>query len=314
MHTRDLIIIGSGPAGLTSAIYARRALLSTLVVEKEAFGGQVNLTSMVDNYPGVPNIDGYSLGEAMRSQAADLGAEFCQAEVTSVHKTSDGLFSVAMGAQEALARAVVYAAGSSPARAGFDAEERFFGRGVSYCATCDGMFYRNKLVFVVGGGNSAAEEALFLTKFASQVVVVVRKDHMRAQAGLVRELEDNPKVEIRYNTSIDGVGGGELLSKITLKDNLTGATHTESFDEGAFGVFVFVGMRPSVEPIAGLVDVDDSGHVITDEDLQSRTKGLFVAGDCRSKRLRQIVTAAADGAIAATAAEIRILDNISYVK
>ncbi|MDD5800710.1 MAG: FAD-dependent oxidoreductase [Coriobacteriales bacterium] len=295
----DLTIIGAGPAGLSASIYAQRALLDTVVLEQEAVGGQVILTSEVDNYPGVPHTDGFSLTDAMRSQAESLGATITMDAVRKV--AYDGQEFQVQAAQDTYrSKALILAGGATPRHAGFDGEERFGGHGVSYCATCDGMFYRGKQVFVIGGGNSAAEEALFLTKFASKVTMVVRKDHLRAQASVAREIQNNPKVEIRFNTSITKVEGEELPSTITFRDNTTSKLTQETFDEGSFGIFVFVGRVPATNLVKDLVDLDDHGYVISDERMQTRTPGLFVAGDLRQKPLRQIITAASDGAIAAT--------------
>lgn len=295
----DLTIIGAGPAGLSASIYAQRALLDTVVLEQEAVGGQVILTSEVDNYPGVPHTDGFSLTDAMRSQAESLGATITMDAVRKV--AYDGQEYQVQAAQDTYrSKALILAGGATPRHAGFDGEERFGGHGVSYCATCDGMFYRGKQVFVIGGGNSAAEEALFLTKFASKVTMVVRKDHLRAQASVAREIQNNPKVEIRFNTSITKVEGEELPSTITFRDNTTSKLTQETFDEGSFGIFVFVGRVPATNLVKDLVDLDDHGYVISDERMQTRTPGLFVAGDLRQKPLRQIITAASDGAIAAT--------------
>ncbi|MDM8271004.1 NAD(P)/FAD-dependent oxidoreductase [Thermophilibacter provencensis] len=300
---KELVIIGGGPAGLTAAIYAQRSLLDAVTLEREAFGGQVILTSEIDNYPGVPHADGYSLTEAMRSQAVDLGAQVEMDVVSSIaHDKSIGRFLVSASGAAYDAASVILAAGAQPRRAGFEGEEQFAGHGVSYCATCDGMFYRNKQVFVIGGGNSAAEEALFLARLASKVTLIVRKDHLRAQTAVVRELERNEKVEIRLMTSVVAVRGNDLLTEIELRDNQTGSTYVETYDEGSFGVFVLVGRVPETELIKDLVELDESGYAITDERMATTVPGLFVAGDARSKPLRQIVTAASDGAIAASAA------------
>ena len=299
----DLAIIGGGPAGLSAAIYASRALLNAVTFEREALGGQVILTSEVDNYPGVPGADGYGLVEAMQNQAEGLGARIVMEPVESLaHDAVSGLFSLetASGAYEA--KAVVAALGARPRPAGFVGEERFTGRGVSYCATCDGMFYRNKHVFVIGGGNSAAEEALFLARIASKVTMVVRKDHLRAQEALVRELESNEKVEIRLLTSLVELDGAEVPERLVFRDNATGETYEESHEAESFGVFVLTGRVPETELLRGLVDVDEAGYAIADERMATRTPGLFVAGDARVKPLRQIVTAASDGAVAATSA------------
>lgn len=300
---KDLVIIGGGPAGLSAAIYAQRSLLDAVTLEREALGGQVILTSEIDNYPGMPHTDGFSLTDAMHNQALDLGARIEMDVVESIERLdgSEGFIVHAMGSTYT-SKTVILAAGAQPRKAGFEGEDRFSGRGVSYCATCDGMFYRGKQVFVIGGGNSAAEEALFLTRFASKVILIVRKDHLRAQAAIAEELEHNEKVEIRYLTSVTAVDGEELLGSITLRNNETGELHTESYPEGSFGVFVFVGRNPETQLVQGLVETDENGYVLTNDRMETSTPGLYVAGDARSKPLRQIITAASDGAIAATSA------------
>ena len=300
---KDLVIVGGGPAGLSAAIYASRSLLDAVTLEREALGGQLILTSEVDNYPGAPNTDGFTLTDAMRAQAEGLGAHIVMDPVRSLsHDPETGRFTVTAASATYDAASVILAAGAHPRHAGFEGEDRFAGHGVSYCATCDGVFYRNKQVFVIGGGNSAAEEALFLTRFASKVTLVVRKDHLRAQAAILRQLEENEKIEIRLLTSIVAVDGNDLLTSVTFRDNASGETHVETFDEGSFGIFVLVGRVPETGLVSGLVELDESGYVVTDERMATKTPGLFVAGDCRKKPLRQIVTAAADGAVAATSA------------
>ena len=292
---KDLVIVGGGPAGLTASIYAQRSLLDAVTLEQEAFGGQTILTSEIDNYPGLPHTDGYTLSEAMGSQATDLGAEVRMEQVTGISRDDkSGLFTLVTPDGDLVAKSVILAGGATPRHAGFQGEEKFASHGVSYCATCDGMFYRGKRVYVVGGGNSAAEEALFLTRFANEVILIVRKDHLRAQAVVARELEENKKVTVRYLTSIVSLEGGELPSTITFRNNETGETTSESYDEGSFGVFVFVGRVPASQLVEGLVELDPSGYVITDERMATKTPG--------KTPLRQIVTAAADGAIAANSA------------
>ncbi len=298
-QTLDLVIVGAGPAGLSAAIYAQRAMLNAVVLEHEAVGGQMVLTSDIDNYPGVPHTDGYSLVEAMRQQAEDLGANIVVSNVSSIQRMEDGLFLVQTDESNYVAKAVILAGGATPRHAGFDGEELFVGKGVSYCATCDGMFFRGREVFVVGGGNSAAEEALFLTRFAAHVTMVVRKDHLRAQAMVARQVEENEKVSVRYLTSITAIGGTNAITSVTFRDNKTGDLHTEEFDNGV-GVFVFVGRVPASQLVSELVDVAEVGYVVANDRLETRTPGLFVAGDVRKKSLRQIVTAASDGAVAAT--------------
>ena len=299
----DLVIVGGGPAGLSAAIYAQRSLLDTVVLERETVGGQVVLTSEVENYPGVPHADAFSLADAMREQAVELGARVVSEAVEAIGRDEATGRLIVSGTERAYdAASVIVAAGAKPRHAGFEGEERLTGRGVSYCATCDGMFYRGKQVFVVGGGNSAAEEALFLARLASRVVVVVRKDHLRAQAALVRALEERENVEVRLLTSIVAVDGEQLVGYVTLRDNASGKTHEETFDEGSVGVFVLAGRVPETGLLEGLCELDAAGYAVTDERMATRTPGLFVAGDARAKPLRQIVTAASDGAVAATSA------------
>lgn len=300
---RDLVIVGGGPAGLSASLYASRSMLDAVTFEREALGGQMILTSEIDNYPGVPHADGFGLVDAMRAQAEALGAHIEMDPVSAIdHDAKTGLFTVETSSGKHASRALIACVGARPRRAGFEGEEEFTGRGVSYCATCDGMFYRNKQVFVIGGGNSAAEEALFLSRLASRVVLVVRKDHLRAQAALVDELERSKRVEVRLLTSIVEIEGGTLPSKVTFRDNASDNTYVETYDEGSFGIFVLVGRQPETEILNGLVELDGSGYVVTDERMATQTPGLFVAGDARAKPLRQIVTAASDGAVAATSA------------
>lgn len=299
----DLVIVGAGPAGLTAALYATRSLLDAVVLEQTTIGGQVVQTTDIDNYPGVPNTTGFELMDLMAKQARDLGAKIEVDPLLSIsHDDKSGLFELSTGTGSYEARSVIYAGGATPRRAGFVGEESFAGKGVSYCATCDGMFYRGKQVFVIGGGTSAAAEALFLTRFASKVTILVRKDHMRAQAALVEELNNNEKVEIRYRTTVQAVSGGDLLQSITFRNEDTMKETTETFAEGTFGVFVFVGYNPASQVLGNLVETTPGGAIITDERMRTKTDGLFAAGDVRDTPLRQIVTAAADGALAATSA------------
>lgn len=302
MMTFDVAIIGSGPAGCSAAIYASRDLLSVAVFEKGDFGGQIASSSEVENYPGVPHIDGYSLMSTMRDQAISFGASFIQTGVDNVELQPKGDFLLRAYKDAYRAKTVIACLGRTPSRAGFEGEAEFTGRGVSYCATCDAMFYRNKQVFVSGGGNSAAEEALFLSRFASQVTVLVRRNAMRAEAGLVDRLVSTPNIEILYNTSVVSVNGKDLLTSITLRDTVSGLETKYEYDEGAFGVFVYVGAKPDTGLLKGFVELDNRGYIRTDYDQRTSIPGLFAAGDCTDGQLKQVVTAVSDGAQAAVSA------------
>ncbi len=269
------------------------------------------LTNQIDNYPGIPNVAGYELADAMRDQAQDLGAQFLSASVAAVTKRADGLFETVSENGSWLSKTLIYCAGARAKEAGFLGEKEFLGKGVSYCATCDGMFYRNKQVFVIGGGNSAAEEALYLSKIAEKVTIVVRKDQLRASKSLVKALESNEKIEIAFNKRIAAVEGPGYINHAVLTDTKTGETRSVESSDKNIGVFVSVGRTPNTAVIRNLVSLDESGYVITSADMATETPGLFVAGDCRQKELRQIVTAAADGAIAANSA-ISYLSQIKH--
>lgn len=298
----DVAIIGGGPAGYTAGIYASRASLNTVVIEQGMPGGQIATSDMVENYPGIPVISGAELGKKFQEHAESAGVVTHYEMVEKLDKLDDGSFALHCGDKQILARTVIMTTGAVPRPAGFEGEETYRGRGVSYCATCDGMFYRGKDVFVVGGGNSAVEEGLYLAKIANSVTMVVRRDEFRAERGLVARLASQENVSIRFNTSIAAVDGGTLLSSITFRDNTTEERYTESYPMGSFGIFVFAGNNPVIDLVEPYVDLGPDGGVLTDELMATRTPGLFCAGDMRSKPLRQIVTAAADGAIAAHAA------------
>lgn len=298
----DVIIIGGGPAGYAAAIYAARASLRTMVIEQGMPGGQIATTDSVENYPGFPEIAGAALGTTFQEHAEALGSHTEYAMVTDLVRREDGQFDVVCDAATFTAPAVIMATGAKPRTVGFEGEDTFRGRGVSYCATCDGMFYRGKRVFVVGGGNAACEEGLFLSHIADKVDMVVRRDEFRAPKGVVDRMLEADNLEVRYSTSIVRLEGEGMPSRIVFRNNATGEEWTEEYDPGTFGVFVFAGTDPVTDLVRDFVDIAPDGGVVTDEMMATKTPGLFCAGDMRSKALRQVITAASDGAIAATAA------------
>ena len=276
--------------------------MKTVIFEPGLPGGQIAQTDIVDNYPGLPDISGFELGSALYQHALDAGVEQVQHSVDALHRKPEGSFLLNIGSGEVGARAVVCALGAKARKAGFTGEDTFTGRGVSYCATCDGMFYRGKLVYVIGGGKAACDEALFLARIASRVIMLVRRDQFRAPDGVVQKVLAKDNISVRYQTSIVELSGEAMPTTVIFKDNATGETYSESFDPGSFGIFVFAGTQPHTELVEHLVDLAPDGGIVTAESMATRTPGLFAAGDIRSKRLRQVVTAVSDGAIAATSA------------
>lgn len=305
MTPHDLIIVGGGPAGLSASIYATRAGIEALTIEQGAFGGQITLSNEVDNYPGIENLSGTELSSKFEEHAQHLGSKFAYDTINTITKDeATGLFSVAGDDDTYQSRAVVYAAGASPRLAGFEGEDTYTGHGVSYCATCDAMFYAGKHIFVIGGGTAACEESVFLSRFGADVTLIVRKDHLRAVSRLVRQVEHNDKIKVRYLTSITKISGGQLASDITFRNNETGVEQTETFEPGSFGIFVSVGRVPQTKAVEGLVQLAQDGSIETHADMSTDTPGLYCAGDVRNTPLRQVITAASDGALATTSAAI----------
>lgn len=305
----DLLVIGAGPAGLSTGIYAGRAKLNTLIIEKAEFGGQVNKTYDISNYPGARNSNGPKLMEEMRVQAEDFGVSFMSAEVKDVSLDGD-VKTIKTDRGEVKARAVVIATGASPRKLGFKGEQEFTGRGVAYCSTCDGQFFEGLEVFVIGAGFAAAEEAIFLTKFATKVTVIAREPEFTCAKSIADKVLAHPKIEVKFNTEILEASGTEMVNYAKFIDNKTGETfeyHAKE-EDGAFGIFVFVGYAPQSELFRNTVEVDRAGYIVTNENMETNIKGVYAAGDLRPKQLRQIVTAVADGAIAATMAERYIIE------
>lgn len=300
----DVIIIGGGPAGLTAGIYAGRAKLDTLIIEKEGFGGQITRTDGIENFPSaIDGETGQSLTDKMKKQCEKFGVEFVVSQVTKI-QPKDRIKTVSTAKQDYQSKTIIYAAGAVPNKLGCEGEEEFIGRGVSFCATCDGGFFTDLPVYVVGGGDSAVDEAIFLTKFAKSVTVIHRREELRANKTSVERAKNNPKISWLLGKQVEKIGGDGVLQSIHLKDSKTGEiTKIDSGDSPMMGMFEFVGIKPQTRLIKDYVDTDENGYVLSKEDTITKTDGLFVAGDCRKKPLRQVITAASDGAVAANMAE-----------
>lgn len=298
-HVYDMIIVGGGPGGYTAALYAARAGLDTVVLEKLSAGGQMALTHQIDNYPGFEDgIDGFYLAEKMQKQAERFGAKSEYAEVIrmdlkaspKVVETSEGVF---------CGKTVVLATGANPRELGIDHETELVGRGIAYCAACDGMFYRGKTVVVVGGGNSAAADALLLSRIAKKVIIVHRRDNLRATKIYHEPLMNAENVEFRWNSTVSELLYGDRLTGVRLKDVHTG----EENELVADGVFVSVGRKPATELLADQIELDKGGYIAAGETTETNIPGVYAVGDVRTKLLRQVVTAVADGAMAVHMAE-----------
>lgn len=300
----DVIVVGGGPAGLTAGLYLARARYRVLILEKDDFGGQITITNEVVNYPGVGRTTGRELTQTMRQQAQDFGAEFLSAEAIGLDVHGD-VKTVHTLRGDLKAFGILIATGASPRKLGFEGESEYAGRGVAYCATCDGEFFTGKEVLVVGGGFAAAEESVFLTTYASKVTVLVREQDFTCDATVAAAAKNNPKIDVRYQVELQGVTAGQGgLREATILNRATGQTETwKPADGGTFGVFVFAGYVPATNLVRGVVELDDYGYVVTHGYLETSVPGVYAAGDLRAKNLRQVVTATADGAIAAVELE-----------
>jgi thioredoxin reductase (NADPH) len=295
----DVIIIGGGPAGLSAGIYSSRSRLRTLLIEKGIFGGLIANAELVENYPGFPEgISGFDIGERMSQQASKFGLETLSAEVTGVDllkdikvvSTTEGIFS---------AKAVIIASGAERRRLGVQGEDIFINRGVSYCATCDGALFKDHVVAVAGGGDSAVEEALFLTRFASKVIIIHRRNQLRASKMAQERALSHKKIELMWDTVIEEIKGNNKVSEIVVRNVKTGETSQIAVD----GIFVYVGQIPNTCFLKGKVPLDKEGYIITDDRMETQVKGVYAAGDIRRNSPRQVITAASDGATAAISAE-----------
>ncbi|OQA46694.1 MAG: Thioredoxin reductase [Chloroflexi bacterium ADurb.Bin325] len=300
----NVIIVGSGPAGWSAAIYTARADLRPLLITGNDVGGQIALTTEVENFPGFDSIQGPELVERMQRQAERFGAEALIDYVTEIDMAGPPFTVRTAGGLEFKAKSVIAATGASPRRLGVPGEELLTGRGVSYCATCDGFFFRNKDIMVIGGGDSALQEALFLTKFAARVRIVHRRDQLRAGVTLQRRAQANPKIEFVWNTVVTSINGQNKVETVTLRDLVTG----ETYDTPTDGVFVYIGHLPNNELFLGKLALDEDGHLITDKLMRTSVPGIFAAGEIQDHRFKQAATSAGQGVAAAMEAEKYLAD------
>lgn len=299
----DVVVIGGGPAGLTAALYLARAKYRVLVIEKEQFGGQITITSEVVNYPGIGKVNGKALTETMRRQAEAFGAEFLLAEATGLDIEND-VKAVHTNRGDYYCLGILIATGARPRIVGFKGEEEYKGRGVAYCATCDGEFFTGKEIFVVGGGYAAAEESVFLTKFARHITMLIREEDFTCARAVAEPAKKHDKITILTNTTVEEVSGENGLNYIRYKNNRTGKiTEYRADSDDSFGVFVFAGYSPDTELVKGIVELDEQGYIVTDSEQKTTVNGVYAAGDVCIKPLRQVVTATGDGALAATELE-----------
>jgi thioredoxin reductase (NADPH) len=295
----DVVIIGGGPAGLTAAIYNGRALLKTLVIEKMMIGGQATITHQIDNYPGFPDgVSGPELMELFEKQAKRFGAEFKSTTVKQI-STEGNIKILDTDSGTIRTKTVVIATGAQPRRLGIPGEEKLIGKGVSYCATCDGAFFRDAEVAVIGGGDSAVKEAIFLTKFASKVYIIHRRDELRAEKITAKQAFENEKIEFIWDTVAEEVIGDFAVKSLKLKNVKDGSTSELPIE----GAFIYVGMIPNTDFLKGFLELDDKSYIIAGHNTHTKVQGVFAAGDVRQKIARQVATAVGDGAAAAMAAE-----------
>lgn len=300
----DLVIIGGGPAGLSAALYAGRAKLRTLLLEKEHTGGQITTTAEVVNYPGIVKTSGAEMTSQMRIQPENFGVKFQTADVTDVDFNGD-VKTIKTNVGDIQGRSVIIATGASPRKLGFPGEIEYGGRGVAYCSTCDGEFFKGLEVLVIGAGFAAAEEAIYLTRFAKKVIIIAREPDFTCAKSIGDKVKANKNIEIRFNTEVVEAVGDDVLRSVKLINNVTKETsvYYPPKEDGTFGIFVFVGYQPQTDIFKNKVDMDKWGYILTDENMKTNVDGVYAAGDLRPKMLRQVVTAVADGAIAATDAE-----------
>ncbi|MGE5704796.1 MAG: thioredoxin-disulfide reductase [Clostridia bacterium] len=294
----DVIIVGAGPAGMTAAVYTSRANMSTLMIERGIPGGQMANTEEIENYPGFASILGPDLSTKMFEHAQHFGAEYAYGDIKEI-RNDEPFKTVVAGDKEYKGKAVIVATGAEHRLLGVPGEKELSGRGVSYCAVCDGAFFRNKELVVVGGGDSAVEEAVFLTRFATKVTIIHRRDQFRAQKILQKRAMENEKIEVIWNAVVKEIRGENVVNSVLIQDTVTG----EEREYPTNGAFIYVGMDPLSASVSGLGITNEAGYILTDEDMKTSVPGIFAAGDVRDKMLRQVVTATGDGSIAAQSAQ-----------
>lgn len=295
----ELVILGAGPAGLTAAIYASRAKLNMIVLENAVIGGQVRNSYVIENYPGFSRVEGKVLADKIQEQAKNCGAVIDEFDpIVSVNFSKDAKI-IETESYIYKTKTVILATGATPKKLPIDTEKKFFGKGIHYCAVCDGAMYSGKIVSVVGGGNAALEEAVFLSRFAKKVYVIRRYDYFRGEKSVLEEADNNEKIEILYNKDLIAVAGNEFVEKIIIKDTLTG----EEKEMQMNAVFVYIGTEPKTSEFRQYINLNESGYIVTNEVMETNVPGVFAVGDVRDKKYRQITTAVSDGTIAALEAE-----------
>lgn len=309
MEKHELVIIGAGPAGMSAAIYGKRAGLDVLVLERGVPGGQINSTDEIENYPGIAHASGSELGDMLKNHALKFSTEIRRVDSSKVELRGDKKIVITKTGKdinEIEAEAIIVATGAHFKRLGCEGEAEHIGQGVSFCAVCDGAFFEDLEVAVVGGGNTAVEEGAYLTKFASKVYIIHRRDEFRADRAAIAQALANPKIEPVYNTVVEKIEGDGMVENLVLKNVRTG----EISNLPVSGVFMFVGQEPDDDCVRGLVKAERGGWIITNDHMETSVEGIFAAGDVRSKYLRQVITAAADGAVAAMAASSYINEQL----
>jgi thioredoxin reductase (NADPH) len=307
---KDLIIVGGGAAGLSAAQYGARANLSVALIEEMALGGQAIIIDTIENYPAIPNpITGYLFAQAMEEQTIRFGAEIVSDTVKSIQRTND-LFTVETYSRPYTAYSVIFATGAKHKKLGIEGEDQFSGKGVSYCATCDGPFFKNKKMLIVGGGDSACDEAMFLSKLSDKIILVHRKDRLRAQQAIADRVLTNPNIEVRFNTELKAISGDNAVKQVRIFNNKENREYTEDVSV----VFIFIGSIPQTALVVKSgVEFDDAGYIVTNQCMETKVKGMYAVGDIRTTPFRQLIVAASDGAIAAHCAS-QYIDELKGLK